>query len=652
MPLNLSSPAGGLAMSDQASAPPKATTVFLSYTRSDEAKARQLAAALESAGYEIWWDGLIEGGAAYSLSIEAALDSADAVLVLWSAKSVESDWVRDEAAQGRERHRLVPLSLDGTQPPLGFRQYQVIDLTHWHGRQDAPEVQAIERSIATVAGQKIPRRKAVAPVSRRGILVAGGAAAAVVAGGGAWLVWEETLGRPAGARDLSIAVLPFKNLSGDESQAYFSDGLTDEIRTALTRIASLRVLASTSSEAASQDMKDPKAIARELGVQFLLTGSVQRAGDDVRIATDLIDGHSGFTRWSDSSVRKLTDIFAVQSEIAGTVAQAMSVQVATSVPAPGGTRNVDAYEHFLQGRALFNLARDEETDRTALADFELAISEDPEFALAHAARSRSLAALAGEHARIDQLKPLYDEAIASARKAIALAPDLAEAHLALGFALFTGRLDLAAARPAYDRAYQLGRGNADVVLLFALYCSRAARAREAAQAVEQAVALDPLNPRAHRAEGSVAYAARRYSDALPPLRKALDLNPKMTFAHFLAGASLMGLGRLPEARKEFEAEPENEFHFSGLAIIERMLGDGAAADKAFADLIATRGDSASYQQAEVLAQWGRPDEAIKKLVRARQVGDSGLVYVATDPLLDPIRSDARFNAFVRSLRLA
>jgi TolB-like protein len=639
-------------MTDQPSASAKRTTVFLSYSRSDEAKARQLAAALEAAGYEVWWDALIEGGAAYSLSIESALNSADAVLVLWSAKSVGSDWVRDEAAQGRERHRLVPLSLDGTHPPLGFRQYQVIDLTHWRGRKDSAEIGAIERAIATVGGQKPAHPRPVAmPLSRRRILVAGSAAAAIVAGGGAWLVWDETAAR-GGAPNLSIAVLPFENLNGDNSEAYFADGLTDEIRTALSRIDSLRVLASTSSATASKDQRDPKSIARELRVQFLLTGSVQRAGDSARIATDLIDGATGFTRWSDSAIRKLTDIFSVQSDIARTVAQAMSIQVATSIPAPGGTRNVGAYEHYLQGRALFNLAKDEDTDRTALADYELAIADDPNFALAHAARSRSLAALAAEYAKADQLKSLYDESIAAARRAIAIAPTLAEGYLALGFALFTGKLDLAAAGPAYDRAYRLGRGDADIVLLFALYCSRAGRAREATEAIEQAVALDPLNPRAHRAEGSVAYAARRYSDALAPLRRALELNPKMTFAHFLAGAALVGLGKTVEARKEFEAEPDPEFALTGLAIVERKLGNPAAADKALAQLVARMGDSALYQQAQVLAQWGRNGDALAKLERARQVGDSGLIYVATDPLLDPLRKDQRFSEFMKALHVA
>ena len=635
-------------MPDQPSASDKAATLFLSYARADAAFAHRLATTLEHAGFTIWWDALIEGGEAYSRSIAEALEKADAVIVLWSAHSVDSDWVRDEAAQGRERHRLVPLSIDGTEPPLGFRQYQVIDLSHWHGRRSAPEIAAIERSIHSVLGHRhAAHPPAPARISRRTAVIGGSAAAAAVAAGGAWFAWER--GFSGGAAPLSIAVLPFRNLSGDHSQDYFADGLTEEIRSALTRIRALRVLAGTSSEKANEQAGDVKAIAANLGVSYLLSGSVQRNGDIARISTDLVDGRTGFSRWSESVDRQLTDIFAVQSDIARMVAQAMSVQVATTEPAPGGTTNVEAYEHYLQGRAQFNLAKDEETDRAALTNFETAISEDPKFALAYAGRSRSLAVIAGEHATADQIKPLYSEATAAARRAIELAPDLAEAHLALAYVTFAGKLDIKGAWPSYQRAYRLGYGNADIALLYALYCSRAGRPAEAKTAVERAVLLDPLNPRAFRAQGSVAYAARRYADALPPLRRALQLNPKMTFAHSLVGNSLLGLGRTADAIKEFEAEPGPDFRLTGLAIAQNRVGNRAAAEKAFADLQSQVGDAAVYQQAEVLAQWGRGDEALRKLARARQVGDSGLTYAATDVMLDPLRRDPRFVRFLAAL---
>jgi len=636
-------------MTDQPTKPDNPVTLFLSYAHADEGKAKRLASALQHAGYIVWWDAMIEGGAAFSKSIAEALDSADAVLVLWSAHSIESDWVRDEAAQGRERHRLVPLSLDGSHPPLGFRQYQMINLSHWHGRRASPEFRSIERAIASVLGQRVEAVPTRGPVpSRRAVMLGGAAAGAVAIGGGGWLAWEKGL-LGGGADALSIAVLPFRNLSGDKTQDYFSDGLTDEVRTALTRIEQLRVLAGTSSAKASEGGADPRKIAADLGVRYLLSGSVQRVADMVRIAMDLTDGRTGFSRWSQSVDRKITDIFAVQSEIANLVAGAMSVQVATAQPAPGGTTNVKAYEHYLQGRSLFSLAKDEATDRAALTHFELAIAADPKFALAHAARSRSLSIIASEDAKADQIKPLFSEAIVAARRAVELAPNRAEGHLALGYALFAGRLDIEGARPSYERAYALGHGNADTVLLYALYCSRAGRPREASAAVQRAVVLDPLNPRAFRAQGSVAYAARRYVDAIPPLRRALQLNPKMNVAHSLIGSALLGLGRNADALKEFEAEPGRQFALAGEAIAQRRLGNQGAGQKAFDELVNDIGDSASYQQAEVLAQWGRADEALARLERARAVGDSGLTYAATDPMLDPLRSDPRFKRFINTL---
>jgi len=624
----------------------KSATLFLSYARADEPFARKLATALEQAGFTIWWDAMIEGGAAFGRSIAEALERADAVLVLWSKTSIDSDWVKDEAAQGRDRHRLIPLAIDGTPPPLGFRQYQTIDLSHWNGRRTAPQFASLERAVAAALGQKPAAQAAQAGVDRRDLLIGGSAAAAIAVGGGAWLLWDREIRRSGEA--LSIAVLPFRNLSGDRAQDYFADGLTDEVRTALTRISELQVLAGTSTEEAT-GKDNPKVIASALGVGFLLNGSVQRAGEMVRIAIDLVDGRTGFSRWSQSVDRKLTDIFAVQSDIARLVAGAMSIQVATAEPAPGGTRNVSAYENYLQGRALFNLARDETSDRAALTHFEMAIAEDPKFALAYAARSRALMVIAGEHADVSELKPLYSEAIVAARQSVGLAPDLAEGHLALGYAMFAGKMDIRGAWPSYERAYRLGHGNADIALLYALYCSRAGRPDEAKKAVERAVLLDPLNPRAFRAQGSVAYAARRFADALPPLQRALQLNPKMTFAHSLAGNALLGLGRTADAIKEFESEPEPQFRLTGLAIAQHRLGNNAAAQKAFADLQSEVGDAAVYQQAEVLAQWGRLDDSFQKLDRARQVGDSGLTYAATDVMLDPLRRDQRFTHLINDL---
>src|SRR5438270_12745116 len=161
-------------MPDQPRAAAKATALCLSYSRQDESHAKRLAAALDRAGYTVWWDALIEGGTAYSQSIADALETADAVIVLWSRHSIGSDWVKDEAAQGRERHRLIPLSIDGSQPPLGFRQYQVIDFSRWRGRGQAPEMAALERAISAAVGNvHAARSSAKVHISRRGMLIGG-----------------------------------------------------------------------------------------------------------------------------------------------------------------------------------------------------------------------------------------------------------------------------------------------------------------------------------------------------------------------------------------------------------------------------------------------------------------------------------------------
>jgi tetratricopeptide (TPR) repeat protein len=326
--------------------------------------------------------------------------------------------------------------------------------------------------------------------------------------------------------------------------------------------------------------------------------------------------------------------------------------MATDAPTLGGTRNAKAYEAYLRGKVLYNLAKDEATDREARANYEVAIAADPDFALAHAALSRVLASLASQGAEASQLKPLYAAAAQQAQRSIDIAPKLAEGHLALGYAKFAGFLDVRGARPSYDKAYEYGRGDADIVLLYALYMVRARRFAEARDAIGRALALDPLNPRTHRAAGTIAYAARRYPEAIERYGRALQLNPQMSNAHAFMGDSLMEMGRLDDARKAYEAEPAAMFRLRGLASLEHRAGNKAAAEKAFNDLVSQIGDAAMYQQAEVMAQWGRTDDALARLQRARVIGDSGLSLIATDPLLDPISKDPRFQRFVSDLGFA
>ena len=276
------------------------------------------------------------------------------MIVLWSAASIESDWVRDEAAQGRDRHRLVPLSLDGSRAPLGFRQYQVIDLSHWHGRKGTKEMIALERAIAAaVSGKTAPSLRLPRACPARPFLIGGTGRGRggrrsgwALACEGSRSVWRT---RRRGSQPRRRPV--------PQSQRRFLARLSlgwahGRSPCRAHRINALHVLAATSSTKAAEHDDDPKSVARQLEVAYILSGLVQRAGDVVRIFTELTDGNTGFSKWSQSVHRKITDIFAVESEIAGTVAQAMSVQVATTEPAPGGTTNVQAYEDYLRGKAL------------------------------------------------------------------------------------------------------------------------------------------------------------------------------------------------------------------------------------------------------------------------------------------------------------
>lgn len=631
-------------------------TVFLSYAHADRLKAQRLAAALAKRGLVVWWDGLIEGGESFAKSIRDALEAADAVVVLWSVTSVESDWVCDEAAHGRDRHRLVPLSLDGTVPPLGFGQYQTINLASWNGKANAAQITHIVRAIGVAIGQEPAEARAqrVGPgpsVDRRRAMVIGGGAGAAVLGGSALFVFRDNWFGP-GAAARSIAVLPFKNLSGESGQAYLSEGLTEEVRSALARNAGLQVLAATTSNTARDHRDSATAIAARLGVAHLLEGSVQRAGDAVRVAIELTDGKTGFSIWAQRVDARLTEIFAFQTAIARMVSDALSVRMATRDPAPGGTRNVAAYEAYLRGKALYNLSKDEATDRQAKALYENAIAADSNFALAHAALSRVLSSIASAYSPAAEIKATFAAAVGEGRKAVALAPQLAEGHLALGYAMFAGQLDIKGSRASYDQAHRFGRGNADILLLYALYAVRARRSAEAREAIERAVALDPLNPRTHRAAGIIGLATRDYDGAVGHFRRALKLNPAMSNANAFLAMCLILTGKLDEARAALAREPSAMFRLTGLAILEHRAGNRREAQGAFTALVSQVGDAALYQQAQVMAQWQRPDEALALLQQARAVGDSGLTAIASDPLLDPIARHPGFKAFVRELGFA
>ena len=635
-----------------------AHTVFLSYSRTDRKGALAIVRVLEAAGYGVWWDGLLEGGERFSHTTEAALAGARAVVVLWSKTSAASHWVHDEATRGRESGRLVPLSLDGSLPPLGFGQFQSIDVSHALGKPASEPMRKLLRAVAALheghaPATPAPRVEVASPMRRRIVIAAG--LAVVAAGGG--VAWWRTRAPAVAARGTDgaqrIAVLPFKNLSGDPEQRYFSDGLTSEIRTQLSRNKRLRIAGQTSSEKARDSKDDVRGIARALGVDFLLGGDVQKAGGRVKITAELTDGATGLSRWAENWERPLADIFAVQAEIGAAVANALSAAITGQEAAAGvqvgGTQNVEAFDAFLHGRALYEAGIDEESDRRALDWFERAIALDARYAGAHAARARALMVIGNLYAAHDERVRVFDAAEAAARLATTLAPDFAEGFSALGYALASGKLDMRGAREPFDRSYSLAPGNADVLARYASFRTNLRDHERATKVTLHAATLDPLNSRTFRSQGDIRYNAGEYVEAILAYRKAIELNPTLAGLHASLGFAQLMAGANDDARASFLKERSAVRRLPGLAILAHRASDRRAADAALDALIKEYGDKSHYQYAQVYTQWGDVAKAMASLQTAMDLRDGGIMYMYSDPLLVPLRSTNGYLAIAKAV---
>jgi TolB-like protein len=584
---------------------------------------------------------------------------------------VASHWVRDEAQRGRERGCLVPLSLDGTMAPLGFRQFQLLDISGWSGDPGDALAGRILAGVRARTGRRgvvneppvpftvPPSAAPAAPpaaglaLSRRTLIIGG----ATLAGGvGLVGLWQSGLLGSSETKAISMVVLPFRNLTGDVSKAWFSNGLSNELRAVLVRNPRLRVAAPTSSGAIEGE--DEFAIGRKLGVDHILRGSVQRDETQMRVSAELVAVANGEVQWGESYDRALKDVFAVQSEIAQTVAVALVAEFAGASEAEraaaaqqqiGGTQDVAAYEAFLRGHALYDLSAGNETDRAALAQFDTAIAIDPDYAMAHAMRSTMLAGIANTESDSGQVGRLYGEAIVAAERAIALEDRLAQGHLALGFALNNGQLRRAAAMPHYRAAEKLAPGDADVLRQAATFYAYGDEHTRAADMIGRVIQLDPLNARAFRSAGFIALFAHDYPATITQMQRALALNPSLASAKYAIAIALLMQGDTAGALSAAKEERVEQFALTLTAIVTHRLGNTAEADAAYAKLVADYGEAALYQQAQVLAQRGSTAEALERMELAYAKRDPGLLLVSNDPLLDPLRSAPKFEELLSRL---
>ena len=647
--------------------------VFLSYASQDAEAARRICNALRAAGIEVWFDqSELRGGDAWDQSIRKQIKACALFLPIISKHTHEraEGYFRLEWKLAVDRSHLimtnkaflVPVVIDGTSDddenvPDKFREVQ---WTRLAAGETPPEF--VSRIGQLLAGEASPS----SPLARRPAAVAQGrsarskpawlAIAVVIAAVAIYLFIEKPwVAKPAPPAAFvppahSIAVLPFVNLSGDKEQEYFSDGLTEELLNSLAAIEGLQVAARTSSFS-FREHPDIPTVAHKLNVASVLEGSVRRSGNTVRITAQLINAVTGFHLWSHTYDRDLGDVLKLQTEIATSVAEALKVTLLGDVAAKielGGTGNPAAFDAYLRGRKA--AARG---DAKALQDeivaYTDAIGRDPNYALAYAGRSFAYSGYAGEFATGAAIPENFAKALTDAHQALALAPELAEGHQALG-RFFEDTLDFARASEEYDRARTLAPGNAEVLRLGGRFAVFMGHFDQGLTAQRRAAVLDPLNPDSHSVLGQGLYLSRRYAEAVAATTDAISLDADFRTPYGWRGLAYYGLGDLKHARASCEAKPDFFRSQWCLAVTYDKLGRHADAESALARLKASQGDAAAYQYATIYAQWGNAPKALEWLDTAMRLRDPGLQFLKTDPLMDPLRKEPRFQAVMRDLK--
>ncbi len=489
---------------------------------------------------------------------------------------------------------------------------------------------------------------------RRDVVVAALVVLTVVAG--LWLgrqdkPSEEKPAAPVAARAPSIAVLPFADMSAEKNQEYFSDGLAEELLNTLAKVPGLKVAARTSSFHFKGKNEDLKVIGEKLDVATILEGSVRRQGNRVRITAQLIKVSDGFRLWSETYDRDLDDIFAVQDEIARSVAGSLKVVLSGEKAASTSARgtNPEAHNAYLQGRYFYERGTSRRDREKAAVYFEQAIKLAPDYARAWAWLGSAHAVAAGW----GDAPPAegYRKARDAVERALVLDPNLADAHSALGLIQRSYDWDWAAADASFRRALAMEPENATAMRRSAGLASTLGRLDEALALGRRAVELDPLNAQTHLTLGSFAFYAGRHEEAIAAYNKALELNLQFDEAHFYKGSIFLLQGQAQKALAEMELESDPAWRLSGLALAHHALGRKKESDAALAGLIKKYQANGAFAIAEVYAFRGETDRAFEWLERAYQQRDADLSYLKGDPLLKNLERDPRYAAFLKKMRL-
>jgi adenylate cyclase len=562
--------------------------IFVSYARTDRERVAPLVAALEAEGWSVWWDPEVDPGQEFDRQIGAELQAARAVLAVWTPASVESRWVRGEAREAADRGVLVPVRFDNARLPIDVRALHTTDLDDWQGDPASPAFRLLARALS-----------------------------AMMAGAGQ----PEAAAQPARTAGPSVCVLPFANISGDPEQEYFSDGISEDIITDLSKVSALQVVSRNTAFTFKGRHVDVRQVARQLGVSHVLEGSVRKAGQRVRITAQLIDGASDSHVWAERYDRDLSDIFALQDEISRAIVAALKLRLAPEESQAIGQRTTtdpEAYKLYLMARqySVLGSARHQEL---IVRLCKRAVQIDPNYARAWALMAIGYCVLLINGA------PDAQGGLEAADRAIALDPNLADAWAAKG-RLLSGQ----------------------------------ARYDEAVAALDRALMLDPHSYEANIAAGTCAIVMRRYRDAIAYMEKAAQETPDDFRAIGIViqvydaigddeGARSASRRALERIEKIVAREPDHgsAMSFGVTALIHLGETDRAVEWAERALLLDPDNVNLNYNVACSLVRIGQVDRALELLGPViGQAQPDGLRWMRQDTDLDSLRDDPRLEALL------
>ena len=462
---------------------------------------------------------------------------------------------------------------------------------------------------------------------------------------------------PGGKESRAIAVLPFVNASPDPDNEYFSDGMTDELITALTKVEGLHVASRTSVFALKNQHEDVRTIGSRLNVSAVLEGTVRKAGNRLRITVQLSSASDGRTLWSERYDREMADVFAIQDEIAQTIVRTLRTTLLGDIGNPTPVRyteNVKAYSLYLKGRFWWN-RRTQADIAEGLRYFEQAIAEDPDYALAYSGLADSYA-LDLDYRGVPVVEGM-ERAKAMARKAIALDETLAEAYTSLGWVTFIYDWDWPAAEREFSRAIRLNPSYSTARQWHAWFLVAMGRFDEALAEGRAAIDLDPASVSIRRSMGWLQYYARQYEPALDNLRRALAMNPTAEETHRLLGLVYMQQGMYDDAAASFkEAVASSDYDVMALAGLGHVAARRGRVDETRAVLNELQQRSQTRYVSPVAlcglhVALGEADDAFGWLEQAYRERRGWLAYLKIEPILDGLRNDPRFPRLVERMRL-